>query len=159
MDRREGKSQPASAGVAGNDADSAPRTYIINGFNDHWLEALTSAGTSGDILSQMVNRAMKDTLVSAPSDTVLFGEKFYSSGHFFMDVLEPGLGPKGEVGGNQETQLNQSLHGKAANTKGAGGSNYAMVDGSSRYIKYGGTFAPEDLWATTTGWRTNTLGY
>jgi prepilin-type processing-associated H-X9-DG protein len=110
-------------------------------------------------MNAIVNTAMKETSIPQTSDTVLFGEKFFPSGHYFMDVLEPGVGPAGETGGNQDTQLNQSLHGKAANTKGSGGSNYAMADGSSRYVKYGGTFAPVNLWATTASWRTNTLGY
>ena len=159
MDRQGGKASPETADHTGKNADSASRTYIMNGFNDYWMETLPDAGSVADVMNRIVGMAMKDVNISQPSDTVLFGEKFYPSGHFWMDILEPGVSATGQVGGNQETQLNQSLHGRAANTKGAGGSNYAMADGSSRFVKFGGTFAPEDLWATTARWRTNTLGY
>jgi len=161
VDRRDGKGQPETGDHSGKNADSAARTYILNGFNDYWLDVLkeTEAGNEGNFMSRIVGTAMKDSNIPQPSETVLFGEKFYPSPHFYMDVLEPGVSASGETGGNQETQLNQSLHGKAANTRGAGGSNYSMSDGSSRFVKFGGTFAPENLWATTANWRTNTLGY
>ena len=159
VDRFGGKTFPATADKFGINADGAARTYIINGFNDYWLETLKTAGDNASLMNALVGTAMKDTAITESSETVLFGEKFFPSPHYFMDVLEPGVGPKGEIGGNQDTQLNQSLHGKAANTRGAGGSNYAMADGSSRFVKYGGTFAPANLWATTPSWRTNTLGY
>ena len=158
MDRKDGKAQPATADPGAMNADGASRTYIINGFNDYWLEHLTG-DVGGELMSRMMGTAMKDIHIPQTSDTVLFGEKYYPSGHYYMDVLEPGASANGQTGGNQETQLNQSLHGKAANTRGAGGSNYSMADGSSRYVKYGGTFAPENLWATTPDWRTNRLGY
>lgn len=159
VDRRDGKGQPETGDHSGKNADSASRTYILNGFNDYWLDVLKDAGNEGNFMSRILGTAMKDINISQPSETVLFGEKFYPSPHFYMDVLEPGVSATGEVGGNQDTQLNQSLHGKAANTRGAGGSNYSMSDGSSRFVKFGGTFAPENLWATTGSWRTNTLGY
>ena len=159
MDRRDGKGLPETADHTGKNADSASRTYIMNGFNDYWLETLVDAGNDANFMNRILGTAMKDQNVPQVSDTVLFGEKFYPSGHFWMDVLEPGVSATGQTGGNQETQLNQSLHGRAANTPGAGGSNYAMADGSSRFIMYGGTFAPANLWATTTSWRTNSLGY
>ena len=158
MDRRDGKSQPETADHAANNADSAPRTYIINGFNDYWVEHLSDV-TDGNLMTRINGTAMRDVNINEVSDTVLFGEKFYPSGHYYMDLFEPGVTSTGQAGGNQDTQLNQSLHGRAANTKGAGGSNYSMADGSSRYVKFGGTFAPANLWATTANWRTNTLGY
>ncbi len=159
VDRFEGKMFPATADKFSTNADGAARTYIINGFNDFWLDSLKTAGDNATLMSAILGTAMKGTSIQEASETVLFGEKYFPSPHYFMDVLEPGVGPQGEVGGNQDTQLNQSLHGKKANTRGAGGSNYAMADGSSRYVKYGGTFAPINLWSTTAAWRTNTLGY
>lgn len=159
MDRFNGKSQPDTGDHSGKTADSASRTYIINGFDDYWLETLTDAANDGTFMTRINGTAMKDVNILKPSDTVLFGEKFYPATHYYMDILEPGANANGMVGGNQETQLNQSLHGTAANKKGAGGSNYSMADGSSRFIKFGGTFSPENLWATTSSWRTNTLGY
>lgn len=159
MDRQGGKALPETADHASKNADSASRTYIMNGFNDYWLETLSDASNDAAFMNRILGTAMKDINIPQASDTVLFGEKFYPSGHFWMDILEPGVSATGVTGGNQDTQLNQSLHGVAANKKGAGGSNYAMADGSSRFVKFGGTFAPVDMWATSGSWRTNTLGY
>jgi hypothetical protein len=46
-------------------------------------------------------------------------------------------------------QMNQSRHGNTAKTGRGGGSNHAMVDGSARFMKFGGSLAPLNLWAVT----------
>ena len=111
-------------------ADFAPRTYIVNGWNDFF------DGTSS-------NPGMKESLIKQPTDTVIFGEKDATSGHFYMDYFAF----------DDEKQLDEQKH-SSANRLNSGGSDYAFVDGSVRYLKWGKSFNPINLWATT-AWRTN----
>jgi len=55
--------------------------------------------------------------------------------------------------GNDFEEVNQSKHRAGNQAKESGGSNYAFVDGSVRFMKYGTTMAPEKLWAVTEQWR------
>jgi len=127
-------------------ADSTNRSYIINGWNDHFEAAMGSAFT----LSAITDKAMKENDVRVPIGTILFGEKHGEKpqhGHFYMDFLE-GVG-------NDVTEVEQSRHSAGVKNSGGGGSDYAFVDGSIRFLKFGKSFIPENLWATEEKWRTN----
>ena len=83
---------------------------------------------------------MKETAVIYPSDTLMFGEKKNcQSPHYFMDLNE-GVG-------NDLDQIEQGCHCVAHKARNAGGSNFAFVDGSARYMRYGSTVWPLNLWA------------
>ena len=113
--------------------DKADRSYIFNGFNDFF-------GT------QYMTNSITDSDIPFPSDTITFGEKEPTSGHFWMDFLEGS--------GNDITEVEQTRH----NSKGGGsvgGSNYGFADGSSRYEKFGRTLTPVNMWAVGNPWRTN----
>ncbi len=130
-------------------ADSAPRSFIINGWNDQFALEMGDAFNMGSIL----NRTIREGVIREPSETVLFGEKLHSSGHFFMDFLE------GKLGNDVET-LNHSVHGstvRGAQGGRGGGSNFAFTDGSVRYLKHGRSLVPVNLWAVTERWRTNAI--
>ena len=105
-------------------ADKAPRSFIFNGFNDY-LKG--SPNTNG----------VPESAVLEPSDTVLFGEKEgtdpVNHGHFWMDYER-----------YDDFILDQNRHN--SNGGRAGGSDYAFADGSARYLKFGQTFAPINLW-------------
>ncbi|HEU0040400.1 MAG TPA: H-X9-DG-CTERM domain-containing protein, partial [Verrucomicrobiae bacterium] len=54
-------------------------------------------------------------------------------------------------------QLDQSKHvtvRKDTHGNGGGGSNYAFVDGSTRFLKFGRAFDPLNLWAIVPSVRT-----
>ncbi|MDQ6632753.1 MAG: prepilin-type cleavage/methylation domain-containing protein, partial [Verrucomicrobiota bacterium] len=120
------------------EADSSPRTYMINGWNDYFKG---DTGTNLD-MNSIVGKSMPENAIHFPSDTIFFGEKKTGSGQFFMD-LEEGKG-------NDYDQLNQARH------SGGAGSDYAFADGSVRFYKLwrtvGSTF---NLWAVTEAGRTN----
>jgi prepilin-type processing-associated H-X9-DG protein len=63
-----------------------------------------------------------------------------------MDFLET-------AAGNDFEELEHSRH---SGLKNAGGSNYAFADGSARYLRYGRSVTPVNLWAVVESWRNNT---
>jgi prepilin-type N-terminal cleavage/methylation domain-containing protein/prepilin-type processing-associated H-X9-DG protein len=146
----DGPKPPASSGNSTNEfpADGAPRSYLINGWNDYFQQQLGAEFNMGRITGM----AMRESAVPEPAETVLFGEKDSDSGHFYMDFLEGPLG-------NDFTEVNQSRHGSAGKASRSGGSNYAFVDGSTRYLRFGRSFSPLNLWAIAPRWRTNVLAF
>ena len=125
--------------------ESAPRSYTMNGWNDAMKQTL-SADAFKVYMAGQSPFAMKEADVIYPSETVCFGEKQTSSGQYFMDLEESF--------GNDLTELELGRH-SGTHAPNSGGSNHAMVDGSSRYIKYGYSRWPLNLWAVTTQARTN----
>ncbi len=113
-------------------ANAAPRSYIINGFNDYYTNT-PPAGTS-----------FLETAIAEPSDTIVFGEKESEPpppppghGHYWMDYYP----------GDDYSELDQKRH--------LTGSVYAFADGSVRFLRFGAAFIPLNLWAVTPKVRTN----
>jgi prepilin-type N-terminal cleavage/methylation domain-containing protein/prepilin-type processing-associated H-X9-DG protein len=126
-------------------ADKSPRSYVINGWNDFFWRQ-----TGNPDVNTYVGMTIKETAVKKTSDTIIFGEKKnipvpppedQLSKHYYMDLLE-GVG-------NDLDQVERGCHStQRPGTKSfSGGSNYAFVDGSARYLKYGKDVRPENLWA------------
>jgi prepilin-type N-terminal cleavage/methylation domain-containing protein/prepilin-type processing-associated H-X9-DG protein len=107
-----------------NPPDNAPRSYIINGFNDYFRATTQTNGFPESAIVQL-------------TDTVVFGEKEGDpgpppEGHFWMD----------SYANDDLEQIHQTRH------SGNAGSNYAFADGGARFMKFGRTFAPVNMWAT-----------
>jgi prepilin-type processing-associated H-X9-DG protein len=49
--------------------------------------------------------------------------------------------------GNDFDKVEHGCHSVVRRNKESGGSNFAFVDGSTRYLKYGRSTNPENLWA------------
>jgi len=121
---------PATDSTSPTLADCANRSYLINGWNDFFADALD------------VTRSMKESAVLYPSETVMFGEKKNLPNpamDFFMD-LDEGVG-------NDLDRVEQGCHSVTHKGENAGGSNYVFVDGSVRYKRFGTTVWPLNLWA------------
>jgi prepilin-type N-terminal cleavage/methylation domain-containing protein len=112
--------------------DAAPRTYIINGWNDKF-------GTLDYVV------CMKETDIRYSGATIFFGEKKTTSPHYYMDLIE------GQ--GNDVTELDQVRHFRG--TGNMGGSNYAFDDAHVKLLPFGKSLSPEILWATVESWRKN----
>ena len=123
--------------------DAAARSYLINGWNDYFEASMGSAFN----MSSIVGQSISDNAIRAPSETIVFGEKRNQSPHYYMDFLE-GIG-------NDVTEVEQSQHSTTVKDSKGGGSNYAFADGSSRFLKFGRSFVPVNLWAVEESWRTN----
>jgi prepilin-type N-terminal cleavage/methylation domain-containing protein/prepilin-type processing-associated H-X9-DG protein len=131
--------RPEIAAPTVTNADVAPRSYLINGWNDVF-QAEMGGGFS---LGAMSGKAVSEDRIKMPSETILFGEKESGSPHFYMDMLE-GVG-------NDFTEVEQSRH--SATSRNAGGSNFAFTDGSVRYLRFGQMLAPQNLWAVESAYR------
>ncbi|HWQ91945.1 MAG TPA: DUF1559 domain-containing protein [Clostridia bacterium] len=116
-------------------ADKAPRSYLINGWNDYFTNALSAA------------LSMRETSVLKPSDTFLFGEKKNyreddppMAMDFFMDL--------NEGNGNDFDKVEHGCHSSIRQRKvRSGSSNFAFTDGSVSLVKYGKSVWPENRWA------------
>jgi len=123
-------------------ADAAPRSYIINGWNDFFLVT-----TGNPDVGSYDGMSIKEQTVAHPSETINFGEKETESMHYYMDFLEGN--------GNDLEEIEQGRHSGKGPKSGSGGSNYAMTDGSATFLKYLHSLSPLNLWAVTDTYRTN----
>ncbi|MBA4146518.1 MAG: type II secretion system protein [Verrucomicrobia bacterium] len=132
----DGPDAPASY-PSSDPADNAPRTYIINGWNDYFKATMPDFS-----MDAILGKTMSENEFKFPSETISFGEKKSPSQHFYMD-LEEGKG-------NDYEELNQTRH------SSGGGSNYSFADGSVRLLKIWRSVGPQfNLWAVTEAGRTN----
>ena len=126
-------------------ADSAPRSYLMNGFNDHYSQKLGVPPSPWQPLESAIvaaPTAAKEQDIVHPSDTVVLGEKKSGAGDFYMDIYENG--------GNDTTGIaEQTRHNSRGDDTWTGGSNYTFADGSSRFIKYPVAFSPLNLWCNS----------
>jgi prepilin-type N-terminal cleavage/methylation domain-containing protein/prepilin-type processing-associated H-X9-DG protein len=124
-------------------ADAAPRSYFINGWDDFY---------NGPGMTNSASKNVKENDITMPADTVLFGEKLgisATNGHFFMNYFA----------WDDAKQLEQNRHSTTSKDGQGGGSNYSFCDGSSRFLKWGQSFAPINLWAITPEWRDQPVNF
>ncbi len=121
--------------------DAAKRSFIINGWNDYFLDVLKLAFAS------IGGRSLPESAIGKPSETIVFGEKVTGSDHFYMDCFE------GQ--GNDVDQIERARHLASGKPPTTGYSNYAFADGSARLVKRGQLLYPLNLWMVTDYWRTN----
>lgn len=132
--------KPATRTDSPDPADLAPRSYILNGWNDYF-----QAKGPNILIRYLAGESslkLSENQVAQPSETIVFGEKDYTSVHFYMDF----------VFYDDLKQLDQSKHStgrKAGRGNRGGGSNHAFVDGSARFLKYNRAFDPVNMWAVT----------
>lgn len=122
--------------------DLAPRSFLMNGFND------LSPEDSSSPPRRALPPAVKETAILHPVETILFGEKPSGSAEFYV-LLEADAS-------RYLPDLEERRHGAAqALTSAFGSANYAFADGSVRTLRYGKSLCPLNLWAVTDAGRTN----
>ena len=146
-------SPPESVGMSNsnNVADASPRSYFINGWNDYFAAQFGTTDwrtLEPDIIS--VGSGIKQNCIVYQSDTIILGEKENTAGDFYMDLLEnggndfTGIAEQGRHDNNGITSSQQNQQNGAGSS---GGSNYAMADGSARFIKFPQSVEPVNMWA------------
>jgi len=133
-------------------ADRAARSYFINGWNDYFVTELSAAEFTAFMSGTCPRGGIRESTVSKPSETISFGEKKnlaqatttdpFGSADYYMDMLEG-------QGGNDADRIEHGCHSTLRKGSRSGGSNYAFVDGSVRYLKYGLSTSPLNLWAVS----------
>ncbi|HTH46326.1 MAG TPA: type II secretion system protein [Candidatus Limnocylindria bacterium] len=120
-------------------AEVAPRSFIVNGWNDYFRTTVPGGNWLAFRQNGNAQLVMNESQIQQTSETVLFGEKDKSSGHFFMDfdMFDDLL------------QLDQNRHSTTVKKGRGGGSNYTMTDGSVQFLKFGKSLSPLNLWAVT----------
>ncbi len=132
--------------------DRSPRSYFINGWNDYFLGALSTTEFGLYMAGTYPQSCLKESAVIKPSETVIFGEKKNIQGDptgqgamdYYMDMFE---GSGSVPQGNDVDRIEHGCHSVIHRASRAGGSNFGFVDGSVRYLKYGGSTWPLNLWA------------
>jgi prepilin-type N-terminal cleavage/methylation domain-containing protein/prepilin-type processing-associated H-X9-DG protein len=127
-------------------ADQSPRSYLLNAWNDYFKTILDENQYEAYMRSP-TNTGMPETVIRNPADTILFGEKESSSPHVYMDLYQGA--------GNDVQEIEQSRHGSLRAKSRAGGSNYAFADGSARFLPFGQSLWPVNLWAAEESVRQN----
>jgi prepilin-type N-terminal cleavage/methylation domain-containing protein/prepilin-type processing-associated H-X9-DG protein len=128
---------PATDSSSPTPEDRANRSYLINGWNDFFTNGLTVANS------------MKESNVRLASTTIMFGEKKnqpFPAMDYFMDIFET---DQVNQGGNDADKVEHGCHSVVAKNRGSGGSNFAFVDGSTRYLKFGTAVWPLNQWCVS----------
>jgi prepilin-type N-terminal cleavage/methylation domain-containing protein/prepilin-type processing-associated H-X9-DG protein len=122
--------------------DRANRSYLINGWNDFFA----NVDPNGNPF--MATNSMKESNIRLPSQTIIFGEKKNIPGSsppvamdFFMDIFEGN--------GNDFDKVEHGCHSGVARNRNSGGSNFAFVDGSTQYLKFGRAVWPLNQWCVS----------
>jgi prepilin-type N-terminal cleavage/methylation domain-containing protein len=130
---------PATGSTSNNIADSAWRSYFINGWNDYFHDTLDAADFQS-YMAGLYPGGMKENQIVHPSDTVVLGEKVSYRMDFYMDMLAGN-------GDDFSGVVVQDRHNGRGDGSQTGGSNNTFADGSARFYKYGTAFYPLNLWA------------
>jgi prepilin-type N-terminal cleavage/methylation domain-containing protein len=127
-----------------NVADSSPRTYIINGWNDYFSATLAPADFNS-YMNGTYPYGMKQSVIMQPTSVILLSEKVATAGDFYADLLN---------GDDIDQTVNESRHDAngmdSSIGMGSGGSNFTMCDNSVQFIKFPLSLSPANLWAIGT---------
>lgn len=135
---------PVSVGggsSSNNVADSSPRSYLINGWNDYFYDTL-SPSDFNSYMNGTYPQGLRQSIIMQPTSVILLSEKVATAGDFYADLLN---------GDDIDQTVNESRHDAngldSTIGMGSGGSNFAMSDGSATFIKFPFSLDPLNLWA------------
>ena len=129
--------------------DEAPRSYVMNMFGDYFDTALPATALHS-VAGSLTLPSISETHIRMPSDTILFGERRTGATNFYVDLGS-------SAGGSLAVDAEQRRHVRGLGDR-TGGSNFSFVDGSVKYLPFGRSLMPVNLWAVTDRARTNTDG-
>jgi prepilin-type N-terminal cleavage/methylation domain-containing protein/prepilin-type processing-associated H-X9-DG protein len=134
------------SGEHAHDEDEVHRSYLMNGFDDFFVNALPTVAWKRHATGTDPG-TMKEGSVPEPSNTVGFGEKKGASEAFYLELLKPETGYLDD--------LEQSRHPRSALGSKGGSANFVFLDGSVHTLKFGRSLRPMNRWAVASEWRTN----
>jgi prepilin-type N-terminal cleavage/methylation domain-containing protein/prepilin-type processing-associated H-X9-DG protein len=117
-------------------AAASPRSFVINGWNDYYRSrGIDWEENDPDVTGIGTQVGISESLIQDSSDTAVFGEKFERVRDFHFDVFRQ----------NPVDILDQTKH--SCGSGAGGGANYGFADGSVRYLRFGQSLFPINLWA------------
>jgi prepilin-type N-terminal cleavage/methylation domain-containing protein/prepilin-type processing-associated H-X9-DG protein len=129
------------------DADTAPRSYIMNTFGDYFAATLSPTDFK-NFGKGNYSGGLNETAIRFPSETIVFGEKKSDRSEFYVDL--------NAITASVVDVTEQGRHGGSpAPGAKSGGCNNAYADGSVRFSKFGRSLCPIQEWAVTQAGRTN----
>lgn len=135
-------------------AFSAPRSYLLNGWGDYYEKVLKPDGEETSQWRLFVRHEWEfgfpPSYANESSETIVFGEKADTSENWHMDFWQG-------LTGNDMEEIEHARHNNPQKRRGTGGSNYAFLDSSVRYLRWGQALAPVNLWGVTAYYRTNSI--
>jgi prepilin-type N-terminal cleavage/methylation domain-containing protein/prepilin-type processing-associated H-X9-DG protein len=119
-------------------ADAAPRSYLMNGFQDALLDSLGGSWPAkGASLP-----SLRESVIAHPADTIVFGEKATASSAYYLVLAMDATQYLNELEESRHGGTGLLLH-------ESGTSNYAFGDGSVRAVRSGHVLCPLNLWAVS----------
>jgi len=112
-------------------ADNALRSYLLNGWNDVFPNAFYAG----------LEYSMKEHLILKPSDTIVWGEKRQPVFDYYMDVFEGS--------DNLIDVVQHGTHSTFLKPTRSGGANFGFSDGAVRFLKFGRSVNPVNLWCNS----------
>jgi prepilin-type N-terminal cleavage/methylation domain-containing protein/prepilin-type processing-associated H-X9-DG protein len=145
---------PQTDTTSTNLPDRAARSYLINGWNDYFHNILSADDFTTYMSGTYPDASIKEQVIPNPTDTVTFGEKKNLANDpdggvmdYFMDNWE------GK--GNDADRVEHGCHSNVGRNRNSGGSNFAFADGGVRFLKFGGSVYPFNMWAVDNADRIN----
>ena len=122
------------------------RDYIMNGFAD-WVHTTHGDASYEQFRKGQFTKSLPDSAITAPSRTIIFGEKASDSTAFYVDLFKPN--------GAYAEDIAETRHNNPKAVSNGGYANFAMADGSVVSFAFGKSTCPENLWAVLHEWRTD----
>jgi prepilin-type N-terminal cleavage/methylation domain-containing protein/prepilin-type processing-associated H-X9-DG protein len=138
-----------SSGDPITNADFAPRSYVVNAFTDCYAKLAGWTNLTPTWKGSYWMLRMRQSDIVYPSETIIFGEKASSSYAFNVDIFQSPTG-------SYISDLAENRHSNPSGSLRSGGANFGMADGSIRFLPYGESTCPVDIWAVLDYWRTYT---
>jgi prepilin-type N-terminal cleavage/methylation domain-containing protein/prepilin-type processing-associated H-X9-DG protein len=135
-----------ASNVPPTNADFAARSYLINAFVDYYASVAGLASTTPSWNASIWLSQMKQSSIVRPSTTIAFGEKTANSSAYLVNIFQSPTG-------SYLADVAENRHCNPSASPNGGGANFAMADGSVRFLPYGEATCPLNLWAVLDEWR------
>jgi prepilin-type N-terminal cleavage/methylation domain-containing protein len=123
-----------------SDAPDHQRSYIVNGWNDYFASVL-STNDFDQYMAHNLDQGMPESALSNPSEIIMFGELVATNFNKHMDYFQ----------NNDNLVIDETRHG--SKNGAGGGADYGFSDGSVRFLRFGESLTPLNLWGVTDEWR------
>ena len=127
-------------------ADLAPRSYLMNAFADYYAGPSAEGSTPPAWNTTPSYLRMKHSAFARPTETIILGEKASDSKAYDVNIFQSPTG-------TYLDDVAENRHSNPAHAPKVGGANTIMADGHVRYLPWGESTCPVNLWAVTDHWR------